>query len=1325
MGTPLRRKPPALESLGDVKIVFFPQTASSRMAEAELHKERLQALAEKRKRQAEIDGKRRQLEDLILQLQHLKSKATRERWLLQGAPAASKEEEDARRRQSEEDELQVKKLEDNIHRLEGEIYQLEREESQISAKEQVLREKLRETEKSFEDLQKSLLKQDGDAVNYIYSQIPDFPEHYSQRPEVASGDGRNPRKTAMYAMEINVEKDRQTGETKILSTSAVSPEDVHQRGVKVYDDGRKVVYEVRSGGAPTLENGVHPWSSTDVDELMQRVGQSQTKGDSGSPRVLATTSGGYPGPKEQMVHKEAKLEMVRNPHGRLVAGDPKYGDEVTEVPVATSEKPVTMIFMGYHNVEDEEETKKLLGFDGTIKAEIVLIDEDDEKSLREKTVTDISTMDGNAADLVSGRPLSDTTELSSESKDESSAKEAQPAGPEDVFSGLLTAENVSSSCNPSKALHTALKSSSRTIEDDTELKKERPLKSVSFFDSVSVTTGSKRKMECESPFSESQSENQHNCIPSSGQNGMKNRHESLDSDVAKEIRYLDEVLEANCCDSVTESTLNGTSSPEPNAINIEGSGPSVHVSGGSSPFTNEVILVERRPMPLLENQDSSQVKPNGHSGIDEQDYKKLSGEPVLTTIKKEARFELRAFQEEKKPSKLFDSSLEKECIRVKKIRPSEEIAELERERRELIKSQAVKKNPGIAAKWWNPPQEKTVEEQLDADQLESYKKYEERKQKKPEILHVPQTSPKQTVASIVPPEPTTVKKEDIVTKQIDFSTARKQFLLMENSKQPVAPKRTVAPKLYSAKPFSRAPEVTHVEKATSSITVESPVKGQVKPVHEEVSEVTTVKAEKIYCIPEDTDVKESSTPSDVKESNKDWMEDGDFTCARAVMTILKDEDSEIYTLQQSVNTSYHPEEIDSGLDDLSLRSQDTTVLETLSNDFSMDNVSDSGASNETMNAFLENSLGDFSFPSTPQVTTPVDGKMEGGAKSPNEHSVSVLQSSYQGAILTEDQLEYHAGILVQNAIQQAIAQQTNELEAQQLTPALSTEKHVEVTENPFSSSEEKSNFETPQVSSPLQQKTDNEPSQLSTAMQENRDVEPCQVSPLMQEKRGQAPKITVETTVDATETITPLVIGSNQSPPKNDRQEFSYFSKYSQAAELRSTASATRAQETEVSAGPFKLRSKKQRTLSMIEEEIRAAQEREEELRRQRQSLSTAPSPIKKSGSLPARLTLTGKTAPGKIEKIRSVPPTSPSSEGPLPSPLSDQGSDESGGSQRPKNFMQTLMEDFETHKVKRREKVEDASVLEATRVTRRKSSMALRWEAGIYANQEEEEEEE
>ncbi|XP_016399297.1 paralemmin-2-like isoform X4 [Sinocyclocheilus rhinocerous] len=402
MGTPLRRKAPAYE-----------------MAEAELHKERLQALAEKRKRQAEIEDKRRQLDDLVLQIQHFKSKAMRERWLLQGTPAVPQEEDDGRRKQVEQDELHVKTLEDAIHRLESEICLLETEESQISAKEQVLRERLRETERSIEDLQKVYLSdQDHDAVNYNCSQIPDLPELNSQTPVSASGDQQPPRKSALYAMEISVEKDRKTGTTKILSASAVSPRDAHQRGVKVYDDGRKVIYEVRSGGSTTLENGTHPWSPGEVDKLMQQVGKTQQRSD--GARVTVTPAEPQP-MGGQLSSKEAKQDQKQSPRKG-------YEGEVTETPQASADKPVTMIFMGYHSVEDEEESKKLLGFDGTIKAEIVLIDEDDEKSLREKTVTDISTIDGNAADLVSGRPQSDTTELSSEGKDESSTKELPPTG---------------------------------------------------------------------------------------------------------------------------------------------------------------------------------------------------------------------------------------------------------------------------------------------------------------------------------------------------------------------------------------------------------------------------------------------------------------------------------------------------------------------------------------------------------------------------------------------------------------------------------------------------------------------------------------------------------------------------------------------------------------------------------------------------------------------------------------------------------------------------------------------------------------------------------
>ncbi|KAM6960933.1 paralemmin 1b [Aplochiton taeniatus] len=82
--------------------------------------EKLQAIAEKRKRQTEIENKRRQLDDDRRQLQHLKSKALRERWLLDGAP----EEEETQIR-LHEDEVKTKLLEQVILRLEQEIEELE------------------------------------------------------------------------------------------------------------------------------------------------------------------------------------------------------------------------------------------------------------------------------------------------------------------------------------------------------------------------------------------------------------------------------------------------------------------------------------------------------------------------------------------------------------------------------------------------------------------------------------------------------------------------------------------------------------------------------------------------------------------------------------------------------------------------------------------------------------------------------------------------------------------------------------------------------------------------------------------------------------------------------------------------------------------------------------------------------------------------------------------------------------------------------------------------------------------------------------------------
>ncbi|XP_068031860.1 A-kinase anchor protein 2 isoform X5 [Anomalospiza imberbis] len=1300
------------------------------MAEAELHKERLQAIA---------------------------SKALREKWLLQGIPAGSAEEEEARRKQSEEDELKVKKLEENIHRLEQEIQKLESEESQISAKEQIILEKLKETEKSFDNLQKSFSHQDGDAVNYIYSQIPELPTLYSRTAEPVPGWDGSSRVAALCTMEINVEKDKQTGETKIVSASPVGPDEAHQRGFKVYDDGSKVVYEVHSG-ATVVENGVHKLSSKDVDELMQKAGQSSVKGGYETMTVSdknVVADGNLSHMKEQMLFKEAKLEMVhKSSKGRAVNPQPQDKPCGGETPEPTADQPVTMIFMGYQNIDDEEETKKVLGYDETIKAELVLIDEDDEKSLREKTVTDVSTMDGNAAELVSGRPLSDTTEPSSpEGKEESLPLEAAPGA--GGLAMLLRDPLGPCSCESSEAKEGAGKSS-RIPEDDIRLRKNRDQNCANSLEPSTVLATKEEKMEIEVPVSEHKSittvasphpidNPTHFFTPASSRNGLRDRHESLDSEVAKEIRYLDEVLEANCCDSAADSTFNGTSSPEPSAVSImDGAGASANVNKESVSSEREENVADKQVSlevePCEVNITDENLKSNGHSlsGLKEDTRESLKvpgsptssnssrrsskdGETTLTTLKKEAKFELRAFHEDKKPSKLFEDEEENEKYRVRKVRPSEEMMELEKERRELIKSQAVKKNPNIAAKWWNPPQEKPLEDQVAEEHLESHKKYKECKERQQQ--GATPTSPKQVSCSFVSPEPVNIKKEDIVTEQIDFLAARKQFQLMEHSgpsQGQAALRRSVTPKMFSVKPFYKSLNSPYVDRPMSSVTRPVSVCGQSGPP--EGNNATVIKAQKISCSSEDDKSTQTTTADTARElpcsdspragpASKLWAEDGEFMSARAVFTMVKDDGQGILDqFPKSSSASSPPEELDSGLDDLSVRSQDTTILETLSNDFSMDNVSDSGASNETMSALQESSLADFSLPQTPQAETPAECRAEGVSKSFSDPGCDFPSSTLADSMLMDDQLDYHAGLLVQNAIQQAIAEQVDKGNPKE--EEIPAEKAVSAKEQPAGTkpapgSKEHQNptFEPPQVSSPVQEKRDTIPKTSKEEDSGLREGKSLQQSPMYSASQ-------------------PFLVEEN-------RHEVSYFSKYSEAAELRSTASILATQEPEVPVGPFKLRSRKQRTLSMIEEEIRAAQEREEELKRQRQGLQTAPSPVTKSAPPMPTRTVSYKTAPGKIEKIK--PPPSPTTEGPA-SQL-DPPPEESAGAQRPKNLMQTLMEDYETHKTKRRERMDDSAytckllsskvtseVLEATRVNRRKSALALRWEAGIYANREEDE---
>ncbi|XP_068090152.1 paralemmin-1 isoform X1 [Hyperolius riggenbachi] len=308
--------------------------------ESQSQQERLQMIAEKRRRQVEIENKRRQLEDDRRQLQHLKSKALRERWLLDGAPASTPEEDEATKKQMQEDELKTRELEDTIQRLESEIELLESGLSSTSTK-----ESLADEQGHSEPENQDTVRSQKIIVNAARDQI------VSHSPAKKT-DSPDMMRAAMYSVEITVEKDRITGETKVLSSNTVLPKQRPLQGVKVYEDEQKVVHAVRSEMAAS-NDAVHPLSSTEVEDLIN-------KAEEATLHEISLTS-------------DEKTQISKTSPRKEIPGVQARPPQASPGP----EQPVTMIFMGYQNVEDENETKKVLGLEEAITAELVVIGDGD------------------------------------------------------------------------------------------------------------------------------------------------------------------------------------------------------------------------------------------------------------------------------------------------------------------------------------------------------------------------------------------------------------------------------------------------------------------------------------------------------------------------------------------------------------------------------------------------------------------------------------------------------------------------------------------------------------------------------------------------------------------------------------------------------------------------------------------------------------------------------------------------------------------------------------------------------------------------------------
>ncbi|TSM94675.1 Paralemmin-1 [Bagarius yarrelli] len=254
-------------------------------------------------------------------------------------------------------------IRDAFQLLEQELEELETGVSAASTKENLVDAAQQEETKPVENMVT------GDVVK----EVREIKVHVSPRLEKSRGDSDMMR-AAMYSVEITIEKDRVTGETKVLSTNTLLPKDLSYQGVKVYEDEQKVVHEVRGTDGP-LTNGVHQLSLSEVEELIHKADEATVSDNSTvTPQSKVEVGGTLEAGMEQV-----GVTLVKEITG--VEAKPSPAAPQTGINDASAEKPVTMVFMGYQDVEDEDETKKVLGVESTtVKAELVVIEDGENKN---------------------------------------------------------------------------------------------------------------------------------------------------------------------------------------------------------------------------------------------------------------------------------------------------------------------------------------------------------------------------------------------------------------------------------------------------------------------------------------------------------------------------------------------------------------------------------------------------------------------------------------------------------------------------------------------------------------------------------------------------------------------------------------------------------------------------------------------------------------------------------------------------------------------------------------------------------------------------------
>lgn len=183
--------------------------------------------------------------------------------------------------------------------------------------------------------------------------------------------------------------------------------------VQMYHDYQKVAFKMYPGNGHATENG------TRRDKITSQDGTSKL---SPVPDIIPSSQDQRNSMREEGVKRNSSWMMDSS--SQAYSGPEDNSTDPHESLTETS----TLTFVDAHIMEESAENHSLHGV-GIYLKEFILIDDDDDgdMSLREKTVIDLSVMDGKAADLVRGRLLSTSSGSVSEYREELAAPEAPPA----------------------------------------------------------------------------------------------------------------------------------------------------------------------------------------------------------------------------------------------------------------------------------------------------------------------------------------------------------------------------------------------------------------------------------------------------------------------------------------------------------------------------------------------------------------------------------------------------------------------------------------------------------------------------------------------------------------------------------------------------------------------------------------------------------------------------------------------------------------------------------------------------------------------------------